>query len=179
MNRVETDPITGVTRIVLSVHRDRKAWEAVASVLKDERVRQEMTTTQVASTVGEITPQYVGMIERGKRKPSLDVLVHILEALHLGPTLEQDGRAVSFYTDEGKTHITVQLRPAPSIYETVTPAWKAEQDVEDARKIGEIVRAISSDRDFLLFAYRQLGFDEEYNYAVDMAEAAAERARGK
>lgn len=177
MGRVDIDPLTGVKRVFVAVHRDRHAWQEVAAVLRDERLRQHLTTSQVAQAVGEITPQYIGMVERGKRRPSLDVLVRILDALGLQPAIENDGRDVTFYTDAGRTHLTVALRSTPIFRDVAIPAWKEHQDADDARKLGEIVQALATDRDFLLSVHRRLGFDEEYNIETERAERAAEAAR--
>ena len=179
MNSVETDPITGASRVRVSVYKDRTMWQAVASVLREERCARGWTIRQLAEKVGDLTPQYVGMVERGKRRPPVHTLVRILDALDLRPAVEGGGRAVSFYTAQGKDFITVELRPAPRLEEVATPEWLSIQAAEDATKLGQIVAVIASDRERMLDTYRHLGLDEDFNGYLEGLEMQAEYLRGR
>jgi len=58
-----------------------------ANALKRLRQRREelgLSQAQVAGAVG-VNPSYVGLLERGERVPSLDILLGLCEAVRLAP----------------------------------------------------------------------------------------------
>ena len=48
--------------------------------IKEQRQRRTLTQRQLAEKVN-LTPGFVSLIETGKKKPSLEVLIYICEAL--------------------------------------------------------------------------------------------------
>ena len=176
---METDPISGVSRIRVSVANDQTMWETVASVLREERAARGWTIRQLADKVGDVTPQYVGLVERGKRRPTVDTLMRILAALELRPEVEANGREVSFYGEQGKLHITVELRRPTQLEHVTTPEWLAVQQAEDTTKLGQIVALIARDRVAMLEAHRHLGLDEDFNDYLEGLEMRAEYDRGR
>ena len=163
MTSVETDHLTGVTRIHLHIHTDRDLRKALGQALRQERTARKWTLRDLAQKVADVTEQYVGMVERGDRRPSLDVLVRILEALELGPEVEQDGTAVTFWCSDMTEHVTVHLAPRSSLRGIEAPEWKARQEAEDAARLGQIAFVLTRSRDRLLDVHRFLGLDPSWN----------------
>lgn len=54
------------------------------TILRERRTARAMTQEQLAEAAG-IHPKYVGMLERGLRQPTLDVLLRLAQALDLPP----------------------------------------------------------------------------------------------
>jgi len=54
----------------------------VAQLLKKERLRRELSMTVVAAAAG-LHVSHISLVERGRRKPTLDALLRIAEALQI------------------------------------------------------------------------------------------------
>lgn len=59
--------------------------EAVASVLKEERLRKGFSQEELAYNC-EIDRTYISLIERKKRKPTLNVIFRICKSLDVKPS---------------------------------------------------------------------------------------------
>ena len=67
--------------LCVSKDRTRQAiCSQVARLLKEERLRQQLSMTSVASQAG-LSQQMVSYVERGMRLPTLDTLLRIADVL--------------------------------------------------------------------------------------------------
>lgn len=58
---------------------------ALHSLRTEKEVTQRIIAERVRLRGGTLTPEYYSEIERGRKKPSIDLLAHILHALNITP----------------------------------------------------------------------------------------------
>lgn len=106
------------------------------NVLKRLRVRREqleLSQAQVADAIG-VNPSYIGLLERGERVPSLDVLVDLSEAVGMrlgelfGPE-QPEGRSVDREVE---------------LIRTMLARWPTEYRRSALRVLGEFDRLVSA-----------------------------------
>jgi transcriptional regulator with XRE-family HTH domain len=68
----------------MATARDQQLIEAFAAVLREARLRKGLSQEQLAGAAG-VDRTYVGMLEGGKRQPTLSVLCALSEPLGLAP----------------------------------------------------------------------------------------------
>jgi len=86
---------------------DHREQDRLGDLLKDRRVELGLKHREVAATAG-VSVSYVGMVERGERRPTASNLKAILEALDL-PNMERGPHSVDFeYND---TFVQVRFKP--------------------------------------------------------------------
>ena len=173
---VGVDAITGISRIRLSLHRDREAAKALGATLRRERSRRGWTLRSLAEAMGDVSEQYVGMIERGERRPSHEIFLRLVSTLDLDPEVEPDG-GITFWCSGGTEHVTVYLGALAPLRDSVTAERVIARKAEDADRLGQIVAVLARDREALLSVFRTLGLDEDFTTHMELVEAAAEMAR--
>jgi transcriptional regulator with XRE-family HTH domain len=67
---------------VSKTNPSRRIVAAVARLLKSERIRQQISMTQIAEQSG-LSQQMISYVERGMRSPTLDTLLRISAVLHV------------------------------------------------------------------------------------------------
>lgn len=159
MAHAHVDPVTESSHIWLSIVKNSKMRQELGTLLRQARRSRGVSTKEIGEAAG-VTGQYIGMVERGTRRPNIDTFMSILDALQLSPTASKDGRSVTFFLEEGKHDVTVEFLPPPAVE---TPAWREQQIIEDSLRLGLVVRILSEHRDVLLEVYRHLGLDDDFN----------------
>lgn len=84
--------------------------ERLGPMVKERRRKQKTTQEELAEYV-EVTPGFIGQIERGEALPSLDTLQRIIKHLHLDPNelFLDDPRSDPNYSE--LISIIVQMSP--------------------------------------------------------------------
>lgn len=84
--------------------------ERLGPMVKDRRKKQNTTQEELAESV-DVTPGFIGQIERGEALPSLDTLQRLISHLHLDPNslFLEDPRSDSNYSE--LISIIVQMTP--------------------------------------------------------------------
>lgn len=175
---VHEDPVSGISYIRLGLHRDREVAKALGATLRQERVRRGWTLRNLADAIGDVSEQYIGMVERGERKPSHDVFLRLLAALQLAPEVQPDG-GITFWCSEGTQHVTTYLAPLSTLRGTGVTERSVARQAADVARLGQVVAVIARDQVALQSVFRHLGLDEAYNTHMELEEDGADWARGR
>lgn len=84
--------------------------ERLGPMVKEQRKKQKTTQEELAESV-DVTPGFIGQIERGEALPSLDTLQRLISYLHLDPNslFLEDPRSDSNYSE--LISIILQMTP--------------------------------------------------------------------
>lgn len=64
--------------------KNYKGSYSIGNALKNYRKREEITQNTLAEEL-KISPQYVGILERGEKMPAMDVFIRIAKVTHRSP----------------------------------------------------------------------------------------------
>ena len=164
-------------RIPLYRHEGRKEFGKLVALLRNAGAKHTgppgwWTQKALASRSG-VSQTYIGMIERGERIPSLDIVIAILASFDLlwetsdpnsrlaPPTAVNDGRSVyfeftpprdyGFFPARTRVSVWIDVKPEERPYQSVVSETQGKDRAEDAalehqerqHRIGVVVDAIT------------------------------------
>jgi len=146
-------------RLYQDTAEDHPQQDLLSDILKSRRDELGLKHREVAAKAG-VSVSYVGMVERGDRRPTIPNLKAILDALEL-PNDGHGPRAVEFdYGDGGflvlfkPVNPVARLNPGMRFTASKDPGRAEERLVADRDMLGKLLRTFSNNTAAVKVVYR-------------------------